>query len=130
MIFPVIRYHLEHGCESFSNQEDLDWAYGHGWVDGIPEGYDKGFEPSRIPNSLVMVKLRALGDKPIKDKETIGIPVYTPENSKKKKKYLSQMNLTELRNESINRGIAPRGMTRKKIREAIRAYDNRTDTNN
>jgi hypothetical protein len=117
MIFPVIRYHPKYGCESFSNQEDLDWALGHGWIDRIPEGYDLGYEPSRIPNELVMKIIR---EKTAADEKK--------EVKEPKKRYPSQMNLSELKNECINRGIAPREMTKMQIRKAMEKHDNRINT--
>jgi hypothetical protein len=45
-----------------------------------------------------------------------------------KKRYPSQMNLSELKNECINRGIAPREMTKMQIRKAMEKHDNRINT--
>jgi len=133
MIFPVIRYHVKHGCESFKNQEDLDWAMAHGWADFIPDDYDRiglEFEPSRIPASMVMERLKREAEiepEPTEPEEKIIEP---PEVTEKPKgKYLSQMNLTELHNECINRGIAPADMTKAQLRKAIGAYDNSHNTN-
>jgi len=127
MLFPVIRYHVKHGCESFKNQEDLDWALGHGWVDYIPDNYNRkrlGFEPSRIPASLVMQKLKMEAEK-----EPTGLEKLRVIESKPSKRYISKMNLTDLLNECSKRGIDLTGLDKRKARNAIGAYDNSHNTN-
>jgi len=104
---------MQHGCESFTNQKDLDWALEHGWVRRPPEGYKGGFEISKIPPELVMERLRREEAK-----------------AEPPKKYVSQMNVVELQAECEDRGIDFTDKTKRQMRELMTEHDNSTNTDN
>ena len=145
MIFPVIRYHIEHGCESFANQEDLDWAIEHGWVKihDLSKEYDGGYEPSRLPSEVLMQKLRGFEPEPEiePDVEPEVEPEPEPEveteaepEDEPKKKYPSQMNVAELQAECSDRDIEfivdSNPLTKAEMRKAIFEHDNSDNPDN